>query len=74
MFLEEKCIISDFFTYMYNGGKSVMLSKEEKILKNMCLMDDTFMTVALDGNTEAGISFSFVSIGSHLIIVKEDAS
>ena len=30
-----------------------MLSKEEKILKNMCLMDDTFMTVALDGNTEA---------------------
>ena len=30
-----------------------MLSKEEKVLKNMCLMDDTFMTVALDGNTEA---------------------
>ena len=30
-----------------------MLSKEEKILKNMCLMDDTFMTVALDDNTEA---------------------
>ena len=30
-----------------------MLSKEEKVLKNMCLMDDTFMTVALDDNTEA---------------------
>ena len=30
-----------------------MLSKEEKLLKNMCLMDDTFMTVALDDNTEA---------------------
>ena len=30
-----------------------MLSKEEKVLKNMCLMDDTFMTVALDGNTAA---------------------
>ena len=30
-----------------------MKTKIEKILLQMCLMDDTFMTVALDGNTEA---------------------
>ena len=30
-----------------------MKTKIEKILQQMCLMDDTFMTVALDGNTEA---------------------
>ena len=30
-----------------------MKTKIEKILLQMCLMDDAFMTVALDGNTEA---------------------
>ena len=30
-----------------------MSERIEKILNHMCLMDDTFMTVALDGNTEA---------------------
>ena len=30
-----------------------MKTKIEKILLQMCLMDDTFMTVAMDGNTEA---------------------
>ena len=30
-----------------------MKTKIKKILQQMCLMDDTFMTVALDGNTEA---------------------
>ena len=29
-----------------------MKTKIEKILLQMCLMDDTFMTVALDGNTK----------------------